>query len=112
MLLLSQEKHQARKTSGTFKLFAFVYIDLEFAFSLIMRDWTHLWLYLPCGWIVLGTWEGTAFVIGTQLALLGQSQTEYLGLKCVPGPQDWITAAPFQQLANFVQSWGTGLNPV
>ena len=47
---------------------------------------------------------GNGLEITLQFAFLGQSQTEYLALKCVPGPQDWITAAPFQQLANFVQS--------
>jgi hypothetical protein len=34
-----------------------------------------------------------------------------MALKCVPGPQAWMTGVPFQQLANFVQSVGTGLNP-
>ena len=48
---------------------------------------------------------------GLQLAFECQSQTELIELKCVPGPQDWKIGLPFQQLANLVQSPGTGLNP-
>ena len=63
------------------------------------------------GTMISSSWSSSWKSKGLQLAFEGQSQTELVGLKWVPGPQDWMIGLPFQQFANLVQSPGTGLSP-